>query len=117
MNLKTWEINGVELELDLEDADVLERYENAFEEMAQAEKEIPESGKQSARIRAYCGLFRKLYDRIFGDGTSDKIFSNVPTSSAAYDEIYCQFLDFAEKQIEESARQRSERLAKYKPVK
>ena len=33
MSLKTWEINGYSFELDLTDADTVERYENAFEDI------------------------------------------------------------------------------------
>lgn len=37
MNSKIWEINGCQLEIDIEDADVMERYENAFEMMSAEE--------------------------------------------------------------------------------
>lgn len=58
--MNTWEINGLSLELDLGDADVMERYENAFEEMAKEENTIPKEGRQSERIRftaSFSGIF------------------------------------------------------------
>lgn len=115
MSQKTWEINGHSLELDLTDADAVERYENAFDDMNAAEKLIPKDGKASERIRACCELFKKLFDTIFGEGTSDKIFEGIPTSISAYEEIYYSFLDFARKQFDEDTKQRAARLTKYTP--
>ena len=40
MSHKIWEINGLSLELDLQDADVNERCEQAFEAMEKHEKEL-----------------------------------------------------------------------------
>ena len=110
-----WEINGLSLELDLDDADNMERYENAFELMAKEETEIPKDGRQSERIRAYCKLFHSLYDRIFGDGTSDKIFSGVKQSIKEYDEIYLSFLNFVQAQMISAAQERAEWRSKYFP--
>ena len=114
MSLK-WEINGLSLELDLDNADNMERYENAFELMAKEENEIPKDGRQSERIRAYCQLFHRLYDRIFGDGTSDQIFSGIPDSVKACDEIYLSFLNFVQEQRVSAAQERAEWRAKYFP--
>lgn len=110
-----WEISGISLPLDLENADIMERYENAFEVMAEEEKKLPKDGKQSAMIRAYCKLYRDLYDRIFGAGTSEKIFADIPTSAGAYEEIYEKFLDFVREQTVHAAERRAERLGKYRP--
>lgn len=115
--MNTWEINGLSLELNLDDADVMERYENAFEKMANEETSIPKEGRQSERIRAYCKLFRNLYDRIFSEGTSDKIFEGVPTSIKASDEIYLSFLDFVQKQMISAAKERTEWRNKFLPKK
>lgn len=114
MSLK-WEINDLSLELDLDNADNMERYENAFELMAKEENEIPKDGRQSERIRAYCQLFHRLYDRIFGDGTSDQIFSGIPDSVKACDEIYLSFLNFVQEQRVSAAQERAEWRAKYFP--
>lgn len=113
--MSRWEINGQSLELDLDNADNMERYENAFEKMSEEEKNVPKDGKQSVRIRAYCQLFVNLYDRIFGEGTSEKIFKNVPVSITAYDEVYLSFLDFVRNQMSEIALKRAERRTKYLP--
>ena len=113
---KTWEINGLSLPIDLEDADVMERYENAFALMSEAEKSIPKDGKASERIRAYCQMFRDLYDRIFGDGTSEKIFAGQPTNAAVYEDVYDSFLASVREQTVRAAERRAERLGKYRPA-
>ncbi len=115
MSQKKWQINGKEFELDLTDADAVERYENAFEDMTDAEKLIPKDGKASERIRACCNLFKELFSKLFGADASDKIFSEVPTSISAYEEIYYDFLSFAQAQFEADTKHRAERLAKYTP--
>lgn len=115
MNSKIWEINGCQLEIDIEDADVMERYENAFEMMSAEEAEVLKNSKQSAKIRAYCKLYERLFDRIFGDGTAKKIFKNCPANISVYEEIYFDFLNFIRCQTVESAKNRAEKLSKYRP--
>lgn len=115
MSQKTWEINGLSLELDMEDADIQERYENAFEKLSEEEKQVKKDGKLSEFTRAYCELFAKLYDRIFGEGTSEKIFSGVPVSIPKYMEIYDSFLEFAKHQQENINASMAKIVAKYRP--
>lgn len=112
---KVWEINGISLPLDLEDADVMERYENAFEQMSSAEKTIRLDGRASGRIRAYCNLYRKLYDNLFGAGTADKIFAGQPMSASVYELTYMSFLDFVRAQTAEATERRNALLTKYQP--
>lgn len=116
MSQKIWEVNGLSLELDLDDADVMERYEKAFDAMSEEEKALPKDGKGSEQIRAYCQMFRTLYDNIFGKGTAEKIFKGVPTSASAYDDIYFSFLDAVKKIKTATIQSRAERLAKYRPA-
>ncbi len=115
MSQKNWEINGISLHLDLEDVEILERYENAFDAMAEEEKKLPKDGKASDRVRAYCEMYRHLYDKIFGDGTADKIFAGKPMNAAVYDEVYDSFLEFVREQLVAAAKHRGERLNKYRP--
>ena len=114
-NLKVWEINGISLPLDLEDADVMERYENAFEQMAAAEKTIRLDGRASGRIRAYCMLYRNLFDHLFGDGTAEKIFAGQPMNAGVYEQTYMAFLDFVRAQTDAANERRTVLLDKYRP--
>lgn len=111
-----WEIRGLSLPLDLEDADTMERYEDAFAAMSGEERKIQKDGRQSERIRAYCMLYRSLFARIFGEGTAEKLFADVPMSAAAHEEIYLSFLDFARAQTKAAMERRAARLQKYKPA-
>ena len=115
MSLKIWDINNLKLELDMENADVQERYESAFNQMSEEEKQIKKDGKMSEFTRSYCGLFTRLFDRIFGEETSEKIFSGIPVSISKYLEIYDSFLDFVKQQTEAITADTVKRLSKYKP--
>ncbi len=114
-NPKVWEINGISLPLDLEDAEVMERYETAFDAMADEEKTIRIDGRASGRIRAYCMLYRNLFDHLFGAGTSDKIFVGKPMSAAVHEEAYASLLDFVKAQTAASTERRNAILKKYQP--
>lgn len=114
-NGKLWEINGISLPLDLSDADVMARYEDAFEAMKHDETDIPRDGRASERIRGYCRMYRNLYDRLFGEGTAERIFDGLPTSSEVYESVYASFLTFVTAQAEEIARRRAEVFNKYSP--
>lgn len=112
-----WEISGITLTLDLENADDVERYENAFEKMAAEEAQIAKDSKKSVQIRAYCTLYRNLFDNIFGAGTSDKIFADMPMNAAAYEDVYDSFLDYVRGQTAAAAKRRADRFSKYTPKK
>ena len=114
---KSWEINGQTFPFDLEDADIMERYENAFEAMAAEEAQITAESKKSAQIRAYCMLYRNLFDALFGDGTADKIFAGKPMNAAEHEAVYDSFLDFVRKQTAAAAERRAARIGKYLPKK
>lgn len=115
MSHKNWEINGLSLVYDNQDADNMERYENAFDLMEKEAKQLPKDGRVSERIRAYCTVFRNLFDRIFGEGTSEKLFDGVPMSSERYEEIYGQFLEFVREQNEASHQRHAARISSYLP--
>ncbi len=115
MSKKIWSINGVELELDMENADVQERYENALELFEEERKQIPQDVKLSEFTRSTCSLFKRLFDRIFVDGTSEKIFSGVPVNFSEYMKVYNNFLGFVNSQVNEANAYVKEILAKYRP--
>lgn len=115
MSLKIWEINSLKLELDMEDADVQERYENAFEKLSEEENQIKKDGKMSEFTRSYCNMFVRLYDRIFGEGTSEKIFAGIPVSISRYIEIYDSFLEFVKQQTDDVNANIAKKIAKYRP--
>lgn len=69
-------INGVEFELDLMDADVVEKFDNLNAEIA-VEIKNPEhyEGLSNADcMRVQCRMVDSYFDRLFGEGTADRIF-------------------------------------------
>lgn len=93
----TWNINGHSFHIDLQDVDATERYEAAFEKMGEEEKSIPQEGKASVRLRAYCTMFRNLFDNLFGPGSADKIFGTT-NNAKIMTEVYEDFLNFVDGQ-------------------
>lgn len=70
------EFNGVELELDLMDADVMETFEQGLAKTAENVQEKTQYvGKQNSEcMRIQCGHVNHFFDSVFGAGTSEKIF-------------------------------------------
>ena len=69
-------INDVELELDLMDADMAEKYEKAYREMQKDVANIPKNLSLADSIRKQCKLIFNFFDEVFGEGTSKNIFGN-----------------------------------------
>ena len=99
-----WEINGASFELDLSDADTLERYEDCLAKLADAEKNIKKDGRQSEFIRSFCKFLADFFDGVFGEGAAEKIFSGQKTSIPVYLETYDNFLAFARNQTAETTK-------------
>ncbi len=95
-----WEINGVSLELDLQDVEQSRTYEKAFELMGEDEKNIPKNGSLADVLLAKCNMFRHLYDNLFGEGTSEQIFGK-RNHQGEMMEAYESFLNFVAKQSAE----------------
>ena len=72
--MSLYKINDVELDIDMEDYDFQVKYEKAFDQLEQDEKELQKIGKASEITKAYCEMFNRLFDNIFGEGTSTKLF-------------------------------------------
>ena len=70
-------INNVELEdIDLLDADMAERYENAINKLAKKEEEPKEGLSLTQIIRRECNLIFDFFNEAFGDGTDKKVFGD-----------------------------------------
>lgn len=80
---------GVELELDLFDADQLEKYEKECKIVADRIREKGQyAGKSTAdSIRFQCKVVNDFFDTMFGHGTAEKIFrgkSNIKDHMEAF---------------------------------
>lgn len=112
--MSLWKWNDVELEIDMEDVDFQIRYENSFKQLEEAEKKLKAVGTASEFSIGYCEMFFHLFDGIFGDGTSEKLFKG-KRNLGQIDECYESFLDVCRKDVAEINRKRNKRIAKYMP--
>lgn len=69
-------INGYEVEINLLDADFIERYEKGCEKIKNLSTEKPQEMKMSEWIRQECQVVRDFFDETCGEGTAQKIFGN-----------------------------------------
>lgn len=109
-----WNINGHSFEIDLQDVEATERYEAAFAKMDEEEKNLPQDGKASVRLKAYCAMFRNLFDNLFGHGASDKIFGE-RDNARVMAEIYENFLDFVSGQQATAVETQNRIINRYSP--
>ena len=69
-------INGVEIgDLDIFNADVAEKYERTLEKVNESQKGL-EGLKTSVLIRKQCETVFFVFDELFGEGTSKKLFGD-----------------------------------------
>ena len=70
-------INNVELELDLYDADVMDKYTEALNKLNEKEKNKKTKGLSNGDIiRQECRFVFDFFNDLFGEGTDKKIFGN-----------------------------------------
>ena len=70
-------INGVELDIDFTDADILERIETGSKEVYDKAEELKTSTVSPAEgIRQECKILKDFLDYVIGEGTSEKLFGN-----------------------------------------
>lgn len=113
-NERIWKINGLELELDLEDADVFEKTMKTFEQMDEDGRNIDKTGKMPEFIKRYCDIYYNAFDRIFGEGTGEKIFSGKKNMRNC-DEVWDSFLGFMQVAVKKANARRLQLSGKYMP--
>ena len=94
-------INDVELELDLMDADMADKYEKAYRKMQRDVASIPKNLSLADNIRKQCNLVFYFFDEVFGQGTSKKIFGNKTNLRECIKAVET-LIDHVNKDVEES---------------
>lgn len=112
--MSLYTINDVDLEIDMGDYDFQKKYEDAFEKMGEEEKALQKVGRSSEITKGYCQMFYNLFDRIFGDGTSVKLFGNKYNVSLTND-VYDQFISACKEQAKKLHGDMDKMASKYKP--
>ena len=69
-------INGVKLDIDFTDADILEKIENGSKIIYEKAEELKGNKDLSPAegIRQECKILKNFLDYVLGDGTSEKLF-------------------------------------------
>ena len=70
-------INGTEINIDFTDADIIEKIDEANEEVKNKIKKLEENItniKPAEGIRQECMILKEFLDYVFGEGTSKEIF-------------------------------------------
>jgi hypothetical protein len=112
--MSQWKWNDVEFEIDMDDVEFLERYEKVFENIEPREKKLEKVGKISEITREYCLLFYDIFDGIFGEGTSEKLFDG-KMNLRVCEECYDSFIAVCEKEINAVNKRRNSVVSKYTP--
>lgn len=93
-----WRYGDCALELDMTDVETVERYESVFKRMENAQNTVPATGTHSEILRAYCQMFRDVFDGLFGTGTSQMLFGD-KNNARVMTEAYENFLEFVHAQV------------------
>ena len=94
-------INDVELELDLMDADMAEKYEKAYRKMQRDVANIPKNLSLAENIRKQCNLIFCFFNEVFGEGTSKKVFGNKTNLRECIKAVET-LIDYVNKDVEET---------------
>lgn len=88
-------------DLDLMDADMAEKYENAIDNMQKKEKEKKLEGLSiSEVIRTECNIVFDFFNEIWGEGTDKKIFGN-KVNYGQCEKAFMQVIDYTKAKTEE----------------
>lgn len=112
--MSLWKWNNIELEIDMEDVEFLERYEQAFKKLEEREKKLTKTGDRISIVRDYCLLFYQVFDDIFGKGTAEKLF-NGKMNARVCEECYDSFILECKKSVRDANNRRNAMVNKYKP--
>ncbi|MRM91176.1 hypothetical protein EAI28_22895 [Faecalicatena contorta] len=112
--MSLWKWNDVELEIDMEDYDFLQKYERAFEAMGVQEDKLQKIGTQSEIMKEYCDMFYRLFDDIFGVGTGEKLFEG-KRNVRICEECYTSFIAECKANVLEANKRKNAMMDKFKP--
>lgn len=103
-------INGTELELDIWDADTLDRYNEEVAKLNEALNGISRELSAGDNLRAQCSIVNAFFDGMFGVGTAEELFDGKNNLRIHLD-AFASLIDEIKRQQDEY----SEIVAKYMP--
>lgn len=72
--MSLWKFGGLEAEIDLTDADFMERLEEAQRQLEYSSKNTLKVGKKSEIIRSQCACFDAFFNTLFGENASELMY-------------------------------------------
>lgn len=111
---RIWKVNNLEFEFDLEDADTLENMMDVFERVDQKVEQLGKVGPHVGYLRSFCDIYYEMFDNLFGEGAGEKIFEGKHNARIC-EEVSNDFISFANRQVNEVGKRRSQRTNKYVP--
>lgn len=90
MSQNAWIYNDCKYDVDFEDADFVERYWDAVDNLGKTEKNLMNQEPGRDFMRNYCKMFYQFFDDLFGDGEGEKILKgkyNSAECEAAYENL------------------------------
>ena len=116
----TVNVLGVELELDIYDVDVFEKFEHEVTEVARKANDAHAyKGMTNAqKMRRHCAIVKEFFDNVFGPGTSENVFNgkdNIKDCTDAYLAVI-ETMSAASSQYTDSITEKREAIeARYTP--
>ena len=109
-----WEYNGLQFEIDMQDADFAKKYKDVFDKMGEDAAAIPKTGENFDIIEAYYNMYAGMFDGLFGDGTALKL-ADGKRSSTRLESAYESMLDFISAQNASVQERRGGMIIRYSP--
>ncbi|MGN1411451.1 MAG: DUF6673 family protein [Oscillospiraceae bacterium] len=110
-----WEINGLQIEFDIEDVETAEKVENALTNLSKAK--VEQTTSLAETIRQEYILIKQVFIDIFTTKTADNIFKDIKLNRRLYSDVLYSFYDYIDLQKKSMLLERSNRLNKYIPKK
>ena len=111
-----WEINGLQIECDIEDIETAEKVENALKKMAETNPPQETDTSLSCAIKFHCNTIKQLFSDVFGTEITEKIFEGVKLNRRIYTDILYSFYDYLSVHKQDMTR-RAKAVNKYIPAK
>jgi len=114
--MSQWKFNNSEFEIDVTDADFLDKVEEAGNFADTEQKKVRKVGKTSDIIREQCSVFYRYFDMVLGSGSGEKIFAG-KSSIALCNQAVDSFIGFIAADINHAKESSNALMNKYKPNK
>ena len=110
----TWNVRGLNIPLDLEDAETSKNYQQAAE-LLKAFGTQEQLSNEAERIRADCAVIRSFFAAVLGETNTDSLFREIPDNRRMYLDIFEEFLAFVYRQTLAAAQRMTTIIQQYAP--